>query len=218
MESSDNLIVWFTGAVAFSTVVYAVLTAVLVHETRSLRKAQFDPKLTVRIEYDASDRNGLFELVIRNHGGGAAQNISLGFEGDPDNFVTSNPIGEMAVFSDGINYLEPHGIFRIPLGWFNDKEKFESALQNPWAFNVQYEDTSGKGKKDTFTIDFRQFSGLWYTSGSMSRIAKSVESMKRQIDQLGHVAWGGKLHVITQTKEEFAAELEQLKREQRQQG
>ena len=213
MESSDNLIVWFAGAVAFSTVVYAVLTAVLVYETRSLRKVQFDPKLTVRIEYDIADRDGLFELVIRNHGGGAAQNINLGFVGDADHFVTNNPIGQMAIFSDGINYLEPHGIWRIPLGWFNDKGKFERAMQNPWVFNVQYEDTSGKGKKDTFTIDFRQFSGLWFTSGSMTRIARGVESMKKQIDQLGHVAWGGKLHVITQTKEEFAAELEQSKRE-----
>ena len=28
------------------------------------------------------------------------------------------------------------------LGWFNDKGKFDPrAMQNPWVFNVQYEDT-----------------------------------------------------------------------------
>ena len=75
MESSDNLIVWFTGAVAISTVVYAVLTAVLVCETRSLRKVQSDPQLSISLATDSGDLSGLVELVIGNHGGGAAHNI-----------------------------------------------------------------------------------------------------------------------------------------------
>ena len=215
MEFSVNWITVFSGIVAISTVVYAILTWRLVSETRSLRKAQFDPQLSVRIEIDRGDHDGLFELVIRNHGGGAAQNITLGFEGDPDHFGTNHPIDQMAIIADGIHYLEPYGIWRIPLGWLNDKEKFERAMQNPWVFNVQYDDPLGNGRTDVFTIDFRQFSGLWFTSSPMSRIAKRVESMEGHMKR---VANGGKLHVITQTKSELIRELEQMRRERRQRG
>ena len=75
------------------------------------------------------------ELVIRNHGGGAALNITLGFEGDPDHFDVNHTIDQVALIADGIRYLEPHGSWRIPLGWFYDNERFERAMQNPWVFN-----------------------------------------------------------------------------------
>ena len=215
IEFNVNLGIVFSGTVAASTVVYAILTCRLVSETRSLRKAQTDPQVSVRVESDRGDHDGLLELVIRNHGGGAAQNITLGFEGDPAHFGTNYPIDQMAIIADGIHYLEPHGIWQIPLGWFNDEAKFERAMQNPWVFNVEYEDPLGNVKTDVFTIDFRQFSGLWFTSSPMSRIAKRVESMEGHIKR---VANGGKLHVITQTKGELIRELEQKRRERRQRG
>ena len=87
--------------------------------------------------------------------GVAAQNITLGFEGDPDHFDAFQPIDEAAIITHGIRYLEPHGSWRMPLGWLNDNERFERAKQNPWEFNVRYENTVGNVKFDVFTIGFR---------------------------------------------------------------
>ena len=70
MELSQTLIIAFSGVVAVSTVVYAVLTWRLVSETRSLRKAQTDPQLSVSVQSDRGDHGGLVDLVIMNHGGG----------------------------------------------------------------------------------------------------------------------------------------------------
>ena len=218
MEFNVNWDIVFSGTVATSTVVYAILTWRLVSETRTLRKAQTDPQLSISLATDSGDLSGLVELVIGNHGGGAAHNITLGFEGDPTHFSETHPIDKLAIIEHGIRYLEPHGSWRIPLGWFNHPERFEKAMQNPWAFDVQYEDSLGKVKTDSFNIDFRELSGLWSTSSPMSRIAKGVESMEKQVKQLGRVARGGKLHVITQTKGEYIREQEQAIRSRRQRG
>ena len=207
MELSQSLIIVFSGVVALSTVVYAVLTAKLVSETRSLRKAQTDPQLAVSVQLDRGDRDGLVDLVIRNHGGGAAQNITLGFQGDPNLFDEEQPIDRVDIIAHGIPYLEPHGSSRIALGWLNDKERFERAKQSPWVFNVRYEDSLGNVKTDVFTIDFQQFSGLWWTSSPMSKIARGVESMEREIRRVAN--GNARLRVITQTKGEYIKEQEQ---------
>ena len=206
MELSDILIISFTGVVAACTVAYALLTWRLVSETQSLRKAQTDPRLSVSIEYDRGNVDGLIELVIKNHGGGPAQNITLGFEGDPDHFDVGPPIDEVDVIAHGILYLEPHGSWRFPLGWLNN-ETFERAKENPWVFNVQYDDSSGERRAEVFTIDFRKFGGLWSTPSHMEKIARAVESMEKDMRRFANGM--GSLRVITQTKEELVNEQQQ---------
>ena len=209
MELSEVLLIIFTAVVAIGTLAYVVFTAWLTLETRSLRKAQTDPQLSVSIDHDRGDTDGLVELVIKNHGGGPAQNITLGFDGDPDHFDATLPIDQ--VIANGFRFLEPYGSWRIPLGWFNNNERFERAKENPWVFNVRYENSLGKEKADVFTIDFRQFEGLWITTSPMAKIAKGVESMEQQ---LGRVTRGSnRLLVITQTKNEYVEERKQQKRE-----
>ena len=183
MEFSVNWDAVFSGVVALSTVVYAFLTWKLVSETKSLRKAQTDPQLSISIAADRGDIDGLVELVIGNHGGGAAHNITLGFEGDPTHFSETYPIDKVAIIEHGIRYMEPHGSWRIPLGSFYHPERFEKAVKNPWVFNVRYEDSLGKVTPEIFNIDFRQLSGLWSTSSPMSKIAKDVKSMEKHINR-----------------------------------
>ena len=209
MELSQDPLIIFTAVVAFATVTYTIITGWLVYETRSLRKAQTDPLLSVSTEHDRGDVDGLIELVIKNHGGGPAQNIILGFDGDPDHF--EDPVDQVDVIANGIRYLEPYGSWRIPLGWLNNEKSFERAKENPWVFKVRYENSLGKQKADVFTIDFRQFEGLWTTTSPIAKVAKGVESMEKQ---LGRVTSGhNRLLVITQTKNEYVEERKQERKE-----
>ena len=48
--NSGAINVLFSFIVAFATVIYAVLTIVLVLETRRMRKSQTDPDVVVRIQ------------------------------------------------------------------------------------------------------------------------------------------------------------------------
>ena len=209
MESlSEVVVIALTAVVAIATVVYAIITGWLTWETRSLRKAQTDPLLSVSVEYDRGNVHGLIELVIKNHGGGPAHNITPGFQGDPNHFSAGPPIDQVDMIAHGILYLEPHGSWRIPLGWLTNEETFERAKENPWVFNVRYEDSSGKGKADVFTIDFRQFEGLWSTTSHMAKISRAVESMEKDIKRFANGI--GSLRVITQTKEDLIKEQQQL--------
>ena len=117
----------FTGVVALSTVVYAVLTWKLVAETRTMRESQTEPRVSIRVESDITGAPG-YELVIRNEGQGVARNVSFEFEGDPSYFrkswlINKPPaVDDLPVIMDGLDYLEPKQTYRFPLGTVSDEE------------------------------------------------------------------------------------------------
>ena len=216
MELSEVLIVMFTGVVAVSTVAYAVLTWRLVSETSQLRKAQTEPRVSVRVEIAEMVGHGGLELVVRNEGQGPAQGISFEFEGDPTYFVDHGnilPIDKIPAIENGLSYLGPGQSFRFLLGWLFG-EAFERASQKPWTFHVDYESMSGKRARATYILDFLQFAQLPIGSASpLSEMEKHVRTIK---DDFHHVTTGfNKLHVLTQTKEDARREREEFILQQR---
>ena len=202
------LILGFTGAVAVSTVAYAILTWRLVSETRRMRRAQTEPHVSVRVEIAELVGHGGLELVIRNEGQGPAQRIAFEVEGDPTYFVGHGhilPIDKLPVIENGIPYLGPGQSFRFLLGWLFG-EAFDRANQQPWTFHVDYEGLGGNKTRSTYVLDFGQFAQLPIGSGSpLAQMEKHVSKIK---DELHLVVTGfNKLHVLTQTKDEASKEL-----------
>ena len=110
MELGEILIIVFTGVVAGSTVAYAVLTWRLVAETRRLREAQTEPRVSMRLELAERVGHGGIELLIRNEGQGPAQNIRFHFQGDPTYFIghgQQQPIDQIPLIENGLPYLGP---------------------------------------------------------------------------------------------------------------
>ena len=108
MELGEILIIVFTGVVAGSTVAYAVLTWRLVAETRRLREAQTEPRVSMRLELAERVGHGGIELLIRNEGQGPAQNIRFHFQGDPTYFIghgQQQPIDQIPLIENGLPYL-----------------------------------------------------------------------------------------------------------------
>ena len=216
MELGEVLIIVFTAVVAGSTVAYALLTRQLVSETRRLREVQTEPRVSVRVESAEGVGHGALELVVRNEGQGAAQNIQFGFEGDPTYFMENGleqPIDQIPVIENGLTYLGPGQHFRILLGWlFGDA--FERASQEPWTFHVDYGNLLGKSQRGSFTLDFSQFSGLMVGDGPpLVKIEKHLETLQKDLHSL--TTGFRKLHVLTQTKEEFRKEMEDLRERRR---
>ena len=199
-----------------STVVYAGLTWRLVSETRRMREAQTEPRVSVRVELAERVGQGGLELVIRNEGQGPAQNIQFGFEGDPTYFTENGleqPIDQIPVIKNGLPYLGPSQHFRVLLGWlFGDA--FERASQEPWTFHIDYENPLGKSQRGRYTLDFSQFSGLMVGGGPpLVKIEKHLEALQKD---LHHLTTGfRKLHVLTQTRDEFRKEMEDLREQRR---
>ena len=147
-ELGDWLIIVFTGIVAVSTVFYAILTWRLVAETRRMREAQTEPRVSVRVE---QEHGGLpaYELVIQNEGQGVAKNVRFEFEGDPTYFRYSSSrrappqVDKLTAIKDGLDYLEPSQVYRYPVGIVLPEE-FERATEKPWTFGIKYENLQGE--------------------------------------------------------------------------
>ncbi|PKL57955.1 MAG: hypothetical protein CVV34_04830, partial [Methanomicrobiales archaeon HGW-Methanomicrobiales-5] len=110
---NDDLTLFFTGVVAASTVVYAILTWKLVSETQKMREAQTEPKISVFVE--THPKFFLIKnLVIRNIGLGTAYNLK--FSVFPD-FKTYNcgMLSEMTIIKNGIPHLPPNNSYNFTL-------------------------------------------------------------------------------------------------------
>ena len=176
----DTLIVIFTGVVALSTAVYAFLTWKLVSETRRMRRAQTEPRVSLRVE---PAFRGM-ELVIRNEGQGTAKNIRFDFEGDAYYFEDPLRVGpdgqrvavieQLSVIKDGLPYLEPRQTLRYFLG----RPELNNIGQDPWIFHSKYESLSGDLKEDTYIVDFSQFKGVAYDMDWLGDIAESLRRIR----------------------------------------
>ena len=216
MDLGQVLMVVFTGVVALSTVVYAVLTGRLVAETRTMRESQTEPRVSIRVESDLTGAPG-YELVIRNEGQGVARKISFEFEGDPSYFrsswLTKKPpaVDELPVITGGLDYLEPKQTYRFYLGNVSEGE-FARAVGNPWTFRTRYESIQGKRKSDTYVIDFSQFLGTFFEKNYLRELAGHMEGVRNDFHRLteGHA----RVQVVTQTREAFEQRREEWRQAQ----
>lgn len=208
---NEILIVIFSGVVAVSTVLYVIFTRRLALESHRMRQVQTEPRVSVDLELSSNLTPGI-ELVIRNEGQGSARNLTFEFEGDPTYFQKSVRSGshlnvnQIPVIKEGLDYMASGKVLRFLQGTMT-QEVYERASKRPWIFHVQYENLSGKVKKDSFTLDFYKFDGMYFDLNHLEEISKHLHSIQKDIHRLteGHA----KVKVVTQTKDEFLKEREE---------
>jgi hypothetical protein len=184
-QNSGALTVIFAAVVMLSTVVYAVLTAFLVAETRRMRRAQTEPKVEVFIKHREEWIN-LIHAYVRNIGLGPAYKISFdisaesGGEGAQaliDDFTKAN------FFKTGLKYLGP-GQEQIS-GFSQMTEKFDQKIESVLVFDVRYEGATGKQYQEKFRLDFSEFKGRSQIGKPhLYAIAKHLETIKSDIHNL----------------------------------
>ena len=214
LDLGQTLIVLFTGVVAVSTVFYAILTWKLVSETRRMRRAQTEPRVSVHVELNETSGDGRrMDLMIQNVGQGPAEDIQFGFEGDPTYFGKDRPIDQLLVIKNGLPYLSPNQSFRIVLGWLYGGD-FARATQKPWRISTQYKNVVGEEMpKVTYLVDFSQFKDLIISGSPLHRIEKHLDSLRKDIHQL--TEGSSEIQVITQGKEEYREEQKEMFRKAR---
>ncbi len=203
----EILIIVFTGVVAVSTGAYAYLTWKLVSETQKLRRAQTEPRVSVYAELNEQAGNGRMDLVFENEGSGHAEDIKIGFEGDPTYFDGDRPIDQLPAIKNGLKHLGPYRRFRIILGWLFG-EDYERAIQKPWIFNLEYKNAVGDSISEKFVVDFSQFAGLILVDSPLVKIDRHLESIRKDVHHL--LTGFNKPRIITQTVDDYRKEQEQL--------
>ena len=105
LTTAEIWLLVFSGVVAVSTFVYAILTWRLVGETRRMRLAQTEPMISVTYQVRQHGINYV-DFCVKNVGAGPALDISL--EVDPDfEYVPDKLLSELNLFKNGLNYLGP---------------------------------------------------------------------------------------------------------------
>lgn len=129
-QNSGAFAVIFSAIVAFSTVIYAILTWKLVSETRKMRKVQTEPKVSVIIQ-PREEWINFIDMIIQNIGLGPAYNIK--FEVNPDfEYAKGKFLSELGFMKNGLKYLAPNQKLQFFLTSMteNSEEKAKKLLKS----------------------------------------------------------------------------------------
>jgi len=204
-ENSGAFAVAFSAVVAIATIVYAILTWRLVSETRKMREAQTEPKISVTIQ-PREEWISLIDMVIQNIGLGPAYNIK--FEIKPDfEYAKGNFLSELGLIKSGLRYLAPNQKLQFFLT--SMIENFEEKTKKPFKVKVTYQNSMGKKYEDAYVIDFSQLIGLRRLGRPpLYEIAKNIEKIKEDLHLLS--IGFRRMKVSRYTKEDIEEEQEQL--------
>lgn len=190
---SDALIVIFTAVVTISTVVYAILTALLVSETRKMREVQTEPKIHITIESFEFAIN-IIRLNIQNIGLGPARNLQFKpsvISGGKSAEDLLNEFTASNFFSIGLRHFGPGQ--NIYSSFSQTTQDFEGKSNAILSFKLSYESASGKKYNDEIILDMSELKGRYQLgTPSLYSIAKSLEKIQKDV---GHVVSGFK-HLI----------------------
>lgn len=191
----------FSFVVALSTLVYALLTWILVSETRRMRRAQTEAKVTVQVVRHP-DTMGFVDILFRNEGTGPARDIHFDARlenpgvGDASLVEVIKSIGFV---HKGLDYLSAgaeHRSFFAAL-----REDFEQKMATAIRVDVRYRVATGAELKDSYLLDlsvFRNMSRLG--DPPLASMASSMKSLQKDVHDLA-TGWK-KLQVITQNLED----------------
>ena len=200
-QNSGAFAVIFAAIVSIATVVYAILTWKLVAETRKMRKAQTDPKISVTIQ-SREEWLSLITMMVKNIGLGPAYNIKFGITPDFE-YKKGEKLSELGFMKNGLKYFAPNQ--SLPFFLTNMAENYEEKIGKTFEIKVTYENSIGNSFVDTYLIDFSYLEGLTQLGEPhLYKIANNIEALKKHFD---HFATGfNKLNVLAYTKDDIEVE------------
>lgn len=203
-SNSGAFSVIFAAVVAISTVVYAILTRKLVYETKEMREAQTEPKISVVVQ-PREEWINFMDMIIQNVGYGPAYNIS--FDISPDFECRKGEyLSRLGAMKSGLRYLAPNQ--RIQFFLTSMVEDFEQKVKKSFEIGVKYQNRVGKTYEEKFMINFSEYVGLpQLGEPPMYEISKNIEQMQKDIHNLS--TGFSRMKAIVYTKND----LEEEKRE-----
>lgn len=196
--------VLFSGLVTLATVVYAILTWVLVTETRRMRRAQTNAKMTISLESRKEWLN-FIDVVVRNEGLGPAFGVRFTVEpvGTGGDLSIAESIRSFGFIERGLDYFSPGQELRSFLT--SMVEGFDAKLATRVAVTIRYRTAFGEELSDSYLLDFSFLKGMTQLGEpDLHGIAKAVKSIA---EDMGHLTNGfNRLEVITQDRTAYLRE------------
>ena len=189
-KNSGAFNVIFTAVVTIATTVYALLTYLLVKETRLMREVQTEPKIEITAK-SLEIAIQFIRLHVRNIGLGPALNVRFMprvLTGDEIASKLMSEFTETNFFKVGLAYFGPGQEYFS--NYTQMTEDHDGKIASVIAFDIEYESATGKKYKEPLIIDMSEHKGA-YQLGTphMYSIAKSLEKLQQDV---GHVVSGFK--------------------------
>lgn len=189
-QHSDVLTVIFTAVVTLSTVVYAILTGILVSETRKMREVQTEPKIHITLEsFDFAIH--IIRLNIQNIGLGPASNLTF----QPSVIAGGESAEKLLTEFTGSNFFKT-GLRHFGPGqnvystYTQTTQDFEGKSASVLSFKIEYKSATGKKYSDEIIIDMSEIKGRYQLGKpNLYAIASSLEKLQKDV---GHIVSGFK--------------------------
>jgi hypothetical protein len=173
----------FSFVVMLSTFVYALLTYVLVKETKKMREVQTEPKIQIVLETFETNVDSV-RLNIKNIGQGPAIDIVFKpsiIEGNEDGEKILKKFSSVKIFSSGLKYLGPSqnfisGYYNLITGEIKKDKFFDIIL----SIEVKYKSITKKKYTEKILINFRELEGVYQLGKQdLFSIALSLEKIEK---------------------------------------
>jgi hypothetical protein len=151
---SNTLTLVFSGIVAISTGVYAILTWRLTSETRKMREAQTTPNVLVTVEQE----RGTLILIVRNVGLAPAYNVVFRIYPDLE-IVRGSYLSTVGFIKNGLSVLAPGQNIKTLL-LYKGSEEFKEQINTVLNIEIFYKGMDGKQNTQNYEIDLSQFEGI----------------------------------------------------------
>lgn len=193
-QNSEALTVIFTAVVTLSTLVYAILTAFLVSETRKMREVQTEPKIHITIDsFDCAIH--IVRLNIQNIGLGPASELQFYpsvISGGESAEKLLREFTKSNFFNTGLRHFGPGQ--NIYSSYSLTTEDYEGKSSSILSFKLNYKGATGKKYNEEIILDMSELKGRQQLGKpNLYAIAQSLEKMQKDV---GHIANGSK-HIKT---------------------
>jgi len=179
---SNVLTLIFSGIVAISTGVYALLTWRLTSETRKMREAQTTPNVLVTV--DPEDFHDLY-LVVRNVGLAPAYNIKFAIS--PDLVIIKDyRLSKVGFIKDGLSILAPGQEIKTFL-YSPSIVELKNQIDTVLNIEILYESIDEKQIRQNYQIDLSQFKGIitvTTTSSYENNLLGGIQDIARAIEKI----------------------------------
>ena len=184
-QNSGALTVVFTAIVTLSTIVYAVLTAFLVIETKKMRKVQTEPIIEIVVE-PLEQAINIIRLRIKNIGLGPAKNVKFKsnvLDGGEGAEKLLSEFTDVNFFTTGLSYLGPNQ--QVHSKHIQMTDDFEGKIKSVLQFEIDYKSITGKTYEEKTLIDLSEMKGMSQLgTPNLYSIANSLEKIQKDINQI----------------------------------
>lgn len=171
-----------TFVIGLTSIVSAVIAAMLFRENWIIRKAGTEPRLVAFLEPD-SKQPSLVYLTIANVGRGSAVNVSYDIEIKPAELVDRNHSFPTPLRGREIPALIQDGRWSTFIGV--GPQLLKSPPLKPFDVLLRYKNTMGKHRSETFKLDVATLAGeIHIPPMHDEQVLRNLESMAKSLERL----------------------------------